>query len=316
METLRVALIGFGTVGKGIYRTIQTHQDKLNQILGKRVEISVILVKNKHRHVHLHKDVPIETNIETITDNDKIDVVFEAIVGIEPAFTYLKQCSEAGKHIITANKEMFAHFGGDLLTLAKHFGVQVGYEATVAGGIPIIQTIKQLLSVNRIHRVEAILNVTTNYILTTMRKEGKLFSEALRYAQTLGYAEADPTNDIEGFDALYKLMILSQLIFNDQPDWKDVVRLGIQDITEHDIKKASCEGKRIRHIATVAIESGHITASVKPIFISEAHPFFSVEGVDNAVRLETNLVGSLTFIGPGAGALPTASAMMEDLCMI
>lgn len=316
MEILHVALLGFGTVGKGVYQTIQTHQKRLQQLIGRRVEVSVIVIRNPHNYTDFQGSVSIETDMKAIIENSKIDVVFEAIVGIEPAYTYLKQCIQAGKHVITANKEMFAHHGGELMQLAQQNQVQIGFEATTAGGVPIIQTIKQLLQVNQIQGITAILNGTSNYILTEMRKEEISFTAALRAAQELGFAEADPTNDIEGMDAFYKLMILCELIFGKQPDWKSVTLTGIQGITVDEIKKAQLEGKRIRHIATVSIKNGNMHAHVKPCIISEGHPLFPVEGVENAIHLQTDLVGSLTLQGPGAGSLPTASAMIEELCML
>lgn len=316
METLHVALLGFGTVGKGVYHTIQVYQNKLQHIIGKRVKVACIMIKNLENYVDFQGDAAIETDIQAIVENPNIDVVFEAIVGKEPAFTYVKQCIASGKHVITANKEMFAHHGRELKKLATKYCVQIGYEATTAGGIPIIRTIKHLLQVDRIKKVTAILNGTSNYILTEMRKKGTPFSETLRLAQKLGYAEADPMNDIGGDDAFYKLMILSELIFGKQPNWKTVTRIGIQGITVDDIEKAQFEGKRICHIATVSMEKGTVRAKVEPTAIQENHPLFSVEGVDNAIHLQTELIGSLTLQGPGAGSLPTASAMLEDFCTL
>lgn len=316
MKPIHVALLGLGTVGEGVYQTIQTHQDRLQQVTGRPVHISAILIEHPDKYTHLDKEITITTDIQTILQNPDIDVVFEAIVGIEPAFSYLKQCIIAGKIIITANKEMFARHGFELKQLAQKHDTTLGYDATTAGGIPIIQTIQQLLQVNQIHKIQGILNGTSNYILTEMREQHTSFETALEQAQTLGYAEADPTNDIEGYDALYKLMILSELTFGEQPDWADIKRIGISDISAADLANSQTAEEKIKHIATIQQIEGKLHAAVEPISVTTTHPLYAIEGVDNAVYIETDLIGNLTLTGPGAGALPTASAMLEDFCTL
>lgn len=316
LKTLRVALLGFGTVGKGVYQTIQTHQHQLQKVIGRQVQVSTIVVKNPAKHRDFTGEAEITTNFQLVVNNPEIDVVFEAIPGKEPAFKYLTQSIQTGKQIITANKEMFAHYGGTLKELAKKHQVKVGFEATTAGGIPVIQTIRQLLQVNQIKRVTGILNGTSNYILTEMRKKKLSFSEALAKAQQLGYAEADPANDIEGKDAFYKLMILSELIFSKQPEWQNVKCQGIQQITRDEIQAYQKENKRIKHIAMVEVIENKIEAKVEPLVISEGHPFYHIEGAENAISIETDIVGQITLTGPGAGMYPTASAMIEDFCIL
>ena len=316
LKTLHVALLGFGTVGKGVYRTIQTHQHRLRKVLGKKVEVSTIVVKNLSKHRDFTGKAEITTNFQQVVDHPEIDVVFEAIPGKEPAFTYLIQSIKTGKHIITANKEMFAHHGGTLKKLAEKHQVKVGFEATTASGIPVIQTIRQLLQVNQIKRVTGILNGTSNYILTEMREKKLSFSEALAKAEQLGYAEADPANDIEGKDAFYKLMILSELIFSKQPNWQSVKCKGIQQITRDEILFYQKENKRMKHIAMIEKIRDKIEAKVEPLVIPENHPFYYIEGVENAISIETDLVGQFTLTGPGAGMYPTASAMIEDFCTL
>ena len=315
MGKIQIGLLGFGTVGKGVYQTVKTHQDHLTKIFGKPVEISTIVVKDLDKHSDSAEHEKLTTDCEDVLNDPNIDVVFEAIVGVEPAATYLKNALQAGKHIITANKEMFAHHGKALKKLAKKHHVSIGFEATTGGGIPVIQTLTQLLQVNRIHKVSAILNGTSNYILTEMRTNGLSFNEALKQAQELGFAEADPTNDVEGWDSFYKLMILSELIFGKQPDWKTVRRIGIVDITSEQINKLEDRNKRLKLLSTLELKKDKLYAYVEPVVVSETHPLFAVEGVENAVALETDLLGDLTLKGPGAGALPTASAMLEDLCI-
>ena len=243
-------------------------------------------------------------------------MVFEATIGEEPSYSYLQQAIEHGCQIITANKVMFAKFGAKLLKKASEYGVHIGYEATVAGGVPIIRTIGEQLQVNRIKRIQAILNGTSNFILTEMRKEKAAFKTVLRNAQELGYAENDPTNDIGGFDAFYKLMILCNLAFGKQPNWDDVEIQGISAISSEQIQAAEEKHARYKQVAEVVNEGGKIKASVRPILTDANHPLYNVEGVDNAIVIQSSLAGTVTVQGPGAGSEPTASAMIEDLAHI
>ncbi|MBU5466005.1 homoserine dehydrogenase [Virgibacillus sp. MSJ-26] len=316
MKKLNIALLGFGTVGKGIFKTIETHQKHLMQVLGKPVDITKIVVKNIDKHSDLKRKRQLTTNFQEVLSHPDINVVFEAIVGVEPAFSYAKAALQSGKHVITANKEMFAHHGKELKTIAKENNVKIGFEATTGGGIPIIQTIEQLLQVNQINKVTAILNGTSNYILSEMREKKLTFTSVLAEAQALGYAEADPTNDIEAIDAFYKLMILSDHIYGKQPHWHFVKRQGIQQITKEQISELQKQHRRIKSIGTLELVNGQIEARVEPMIIDERHPLFAIEGVDNAITIEGSIVGELTLLGPGAGAFPTASAMIEDLSTI
>lgn len=318
MKPINVALIGLGTVGSGVYQTIHIQQQRLEDLLGAPVHISTIVIEHDEKHEKIGAKTDITTDITDILRDPDIDVVFEAIVGREPAFTYLKQCIQAKKHVITSNKEMFAAHGSELKVLANEHDVKIGYDATTAGGVPIIQTIQQVLKANQIQQVQAILTGTTNYVLTAIRKKQVSLIEALREAEEWGYAEADPTTDIEGHDALFKLMILSELIFEKQPNLEHIKRKGISEITDKTIQEAAAEGKRIKHIASLAYSTttGELTASIEPVAVTEEHPLYAVEGVNNAIHLKTNILGDLTLTGPGAGSFPTASAMVEDLCSI
>jgi homoserine dehydrogenase len=316
VKKFQVALLGLGTVGKGVYQNLQAHSKRLEKTLGLSIEVAAILVKHPAKHQNFDGKHLITTNFQSILDNPNIDLVFEAIVDVEPAYTYLAKSIKAGKHVITANKVMFAHHVKNLLALARDNHVQVGFEATTAGGIPIIQTIQQLLQVNQINKVTAILNGTSNFILTEMREKQFSFKQALYQAQELGYAEADPTNDIDGSDAFYKLMILSELIFQKQPDWQDVQRIGIKDITLQEVLEHQASGNRMKHLATLQFVDNQIRATIMPVPLSTTHPLYAIEGVDNAIVLEGDIVGRLSLSGPGAGANPTASAMLEDLAII
>ncbi|WP_188454689.1 homoserine dehydrogenase [Virgibacillus oceani] len=316
MKKLSVAILGFGTVGQGVRDVLCNHQDRLKEIAGIPVEISTILIKHPEKHHTKAPHVRFTTDFQSVLDDPAIDVVFEAIVGKEPAYSYLRQCIIAGKHVITANKEMFQAHGQELKQLAAEYDVGIGFDATTAGGIPIIQTIQHLLQVNKINRVQAILNGTSNYILTDMRENGSTFDDALLKAQSLGYAESDPTNDIEGYDALYKLKILCELIFDEQPVWEHVKCVGISQISAKAIKQEAASGNRIKHIAEIALTEGAITANIAPKSVSAEHPLYAIEGVNNAIHMKTDIIGDLTLSGPGAGAFPTASAMVEDFCHI
>ncbi|PFN99666.1 homoserine dehydrogenase [Bacillus sp. AFS076308] len=316
MSVIKVAILGFGTVGEGFYRTIQSHAEELTAVLGKKVEVAAILIKNKQKERDINKDVLVTTEFTDILNLPQLDVVVEAIVDKDPTYIFLKKAIERGCHIITANKEMFAHYGQELLELAKEHHVSVGYEATVAGGIPVIQTLRQLLNVNRVQQVQGILNGTSNFILTEMREKKLSFAQALRAAQENGFAEADPTNDVGGFDAFYKAMILSRLAFGEEPNWHAVERVGITSITRELIDTAERLGLRFKHIASISKSSHQLKASVKPVLVGNEHPLYHVEGVQNAVNISSDIVGQITLQGPGAGMFPTASAVIEDLVYV
>lgn len=316
MTAIHVALLGYGTVGKGVYRTIEKHQERLKTILGKEVKIVAILVKELEKHQWVNNEVLFTDNYTDIINFPKLDVVIDAIVGVEPGFSYLKQAITRGCHVITANKEMFAHHGTELLSLAKEKDVSLGFEATVAGGIPIIQTLKKLLNANKVDKVEGILNGTSNFILTKMREENLSFEDALKLAQEYGYAEADPANDIEGVDAFYKAVILSEVIFGEQPEWEQTITQGIGTLTLQQIKLFESLGFRFKHVASLQKSNTEIQCTVRPVLVTNSHPLYQVEEVQNAINIEADIVGNISLQGPGAGMFPTASAIVEDLIHI
>lgn len=313
MSTINVALLGFGTVGQGVCEAIDTHQDRLKEVLGKEVKVKAILIKDPTKERRIESSIRVTTDFQEILDIPDLHVIFEAIVGEEPSFTYLTQAIEKGIHIVTANKAMFAKYGPELLDKAKRKGVSVGFEATTAGGIPVIGSIRQLLKVNEIKQIQGILNGTSNFILSQMRKRGLAFETALKISQEKGYAEADPTNDIEGYDAFYKLLILSQTAFGRQPDWKNIRRKGISHLTAEWLQAAESFRLRFKHVGSLQRDSiNHIRGEVEPTLVHDTHPFYGVEDVENAISLKGSLVGRITLLGPGAGKLPTGSAMVED----
>ncbi|MFG6119717.1 homoserine dehydrogenase [Thalassobacillus sp. B23F22_16] len=316
MQKIKAALLGYGTVGQGIQEVIHQHQERFRLLLGKEVEIVAVLVQNPVKQRNLPENILVTTDFEEIISLPDLNVVFEAIVGEEPALTYSRRSLNKGIHVITANKMMFARHAKELLETARENKVHIGFEATTAGGTPIIRTIDQLLQVNRIEKVEAILNGTSNYILTAMNDRFINFDTALKEAQEKGYAEADPTHDIDGTDAFNKLMILSQLIYGEQPNWLNVRKTGINGLTEADINHAKQENKKYKHIGVIKKEENDIIAEVSPVLLSPTHPLHHIDGVDNALAITSDIVGTITLTGPGAGKLPTASAMVEDLVQI
>ncbi|WP_435989316.1 homoserine dehydrogenase [Rossellomorea sp. LjRoot5] len=313
MSAINVALLGFGTVGQGVYEAIDTHQERLKEVLGKEVKIRAILIKDPSKQREIDPSILVTTEYKDILDIPDLHVIFEAIVGEEPTYTYITQAIEKGIHVITANKAMFAKFGPDLLEKALNHGVSIGFEATTAGGIPVIGTIRQLLKVNEIRSIQGILNGTSNFILSQMRKKGLSFETALKQAQEKGYAEADPTSDIEGYDAFYKLLILSQTAFGKQTDWKDIRRKGITHLTAEWLQAAESFRLRFKHVGSLERDGfNRIKGGVEPTLVHDTHPFYGVEDVENAISLKGSLVGRVTLLGPGAGKYPTGSAMVED----
>ncbi|MCG3086479.1 homoserine dehydrogenase [Sporosarcina cyprini] len=317
MPSIKAAILGFGTVGEGIYRILKEKREQIQEQTGYTIDIVAILVKDATKKRLATPGVVITDDIRDIWSGPAIDVVFEAIVGEEPAYTYLSEAIEKGTHIITANKKMFAKHGPALVKHAEFRGVQVGFEATTAGGVPIIRTVSNLIKADRVRRVQGILNGTSNYILTKMREDHLPFQQVLQQAQALGYAEADPTDDVSGGDAFRKLMILSSLAFDRQPDWDHVPVVGVDHIELSHVQEASNNNLRYRHVADVWLdEKGGLQATVGPVLVGSDHPLHSIDGVDNAVIVDTEYLGQLTLVGPGAGMYPTGSAMVSDLLHI
>ncbi len=313
LKELKIALLGLGTVGSGVYTSIMDRKGALEELLGHRLKLSSILIKDSSKARPFVKGVPLTSEFEKAIGEEVPDVVIEAIGGIEPARSYIIQSLEAGCHVISANKDLIARHGEELTERAAAKGVRFVYEASVGGGIPILRTLRELLRINRIQHVEAILNGTSNFILSYMRTTGSSFEEALELAQKKGYAEPDPTNDIEGLDAFYKAMVLSKWIYGVQPSWEEVQVEGIGNVLLEEIQLAEQLGLRLKHLVLL---NDRLDLQVQPVFVDSDHPLYGVEGVDNAVRIQTDLLGCLTLQGPGAGAEATASAIVEDLLSI
>ncbi|MFD2371136.1 homoserine dehydrogenase [Brevibacillus sp. GCM10020057] len=316
VEVVKVGLLGLGTVGGGVIKTIHSQQEKLAARLGKRIEIVKALVRDaeKERAVQMGRTV-LTTDFDEVLHSG-VDIVVEVMGGVEPAYDYVRASIEKGCHVVTANKELLAKRGAELVELANRHQVHLAYEASVAGGIPILGVLRQFLRTNDITGIRGILNGTTNFILTKMEAEQLSYQEVLREAQELGYAEADPRSDVEGFDAMYKLYILAQLVYGESLPLAEVSRKGIADLTCGQIRIASELGYRIKLIAQANQTGDGIHLSVEPTALPLDHPLAQIQDSYNAVQLSGNIVGDLLFTGRGAGEMPTASAVVEDLAYL
>jgi len=312
-DKIGVGIIGYGTVGSGVYHILTTKANKLANLSG--ADIKVILVAEKYLERFMGQ-VPAEIttgDANDVIDHPDIDVVVEVIGGIEPAYTFIKKALENKKHVVTANKALMASRGEELLTLAQENGVDLYFEASVGGGIPIIRPLKHCLAGNAIYRVMGIVNGTTNYILTKMADEGMSLDEALKEAQAQGFAEADPSADVEGYDAAAKIAILASIAFNSRVTADRVHTEGIMNISSEDIAYAREMGYSIKLLALAKEDEDGVDIRVHPTMISSKHPLASVSGVMNAIFVEGDAVGEVMFYGPGAGSLPAASAVVGDV---
>ena len=314
-KPLRIALAGLGTVGTGVIRLINENGSMIAEKAGRPIEITAVSAQNRNRDrgVDLTPYIWAES-LEALVDNENVDCVVEMIGGSDgPALQLAKSSLESGKSFVTANKAMIAHHGMELASLAESKGLSLKYEAAVAGGIPVIKGLRDGASANRIERVYGILNGTCNYILTTMEKHGSDFNAVLKDAQDLGYAEADPSFDIDGVDAAHKLAILAGTSFGNSLDFGGVEIAGIRNVMAADIGQAKALGYRIRLLGMARIDDGKLFQRVNPYLVPESHPLAHIEGSTNAVVAEGNYAGRLMFQGAGAGDGPTASAVVADL---
>lgn len=314
MKAISIGLLGLGTVGSGVVKIIENHQDKLMHQIGCPVIIKKILVQD------LHKTRPVEienmvltSNAEDILLDQDIDVVIEVMGGVGETKEYLLRALRQGKHVVTANKDLMALHGSELLTVASEHGCDLFYEASVAGGIPILRGLVDGLASDRITQMMGIVNGTTNYILTKMSNEGRSYEEVLKEAQVLGFAEADPTSDVEGLDAARKMTILATLGFSMHIDLDDVKVSGISNVTDEDLRYGKQLGYTMKLIGYAHREGEKVEVSVAPTFLSDNHPLASVQNEYNAVYVYGEAVGETMFYGPGAGSLPTATAVVSDL---
>ena len=309
---IQIAVMGFGTVGAGVAEILQTNGALLEKRLGEAVALKYIL------DIRDFPDSPfgalVAHDFEIIVNDPELDVVVETIGGAGVAYEYTRRALLAGKHVVTSNKELVATRGRELLTLAEEKNVNYLFEASVGGGIPILRPLQQCLAANEIEEVFGILNGTTNYILTRMVRSGITFEAALKEAQAMGYAEQDPTADVEGQDACRKICILADLAFGREVLPEQVPTEGISGVTLRDVEIVEKAGWRVKLLGrAVRRADGSICAYVAPHLVEEHHPIAAVEDVFNAVMVRGNAVGEVMFYGPGAGKLPTASAVVADV---
>ncbi len=312
-RTVKAALLGVGTVGGGVYKLAARQKEEMTDKAGGNLEIKKILVHNLKKERPGVDPTLLTDCWEEIKEDPQIEIVIEVMGGIEPARTMILEALNAGKHVVTANKDLVAEYGRELLDAAEAHGVDFLFEAAVAGGIPVIRPLKQCLAANEIDEIAGIVNGTTNYILTKMTEEGMEFAEALERATELGYAEADPTADIEGYDAGRKVAIMASIAFHSRVTFSDVHTEGITKISGRDIFYARELGNVIKLVGTAHNTEDGIEVAVYPMMIPKEHPLASVRDSFNAVFVHGDAVDDVMFYGRGAGEFPTASAVMGDV---
>jgi homoserine dehydrogenase len=313
MKPIHVGLLGLGTVGGGTLTVLRRNAEEITRRAGREIRVLRAAVRNLEKARTLAGDLPLTTNPFDVVDDPDIDIVVELIGGLEPARELVMQAIANGKHVVTANKHLVAKHGNEIFAAAQARGVMVTFEAAVAGGIPIIKALREGLSANRIEWLAGIINGTSNFILTEMRDKGAAFADVLKQAQELGYAEADPTFDIEGIDAAHKLTILSAIAFGIPMQFERVYTEGISNLTREDVQYAEELGYRIKLLGIARRAEAGIELRVHPTLIPERRLIANVDGAMNAVLVKGDAVGPTLYYGAGAGAEPTASAVVADL---
>ena len=317
--SIKIALLGFGTVASGVPFLLKENREKIVQAAHSEIEVAKVLVKDdaeKERLLAAGNDFNFVTNVEEILTDPEITILVELMGRIEPAKTFITRALEAGKHVVTANKDLLAVHGAELLEIAQKQNVALYYEAAVAGGIPILRTLVNSLASDKITRILGVVNGTSNFMMTKMVEEGWSYEDALAEAQKLGYAESDPTNDVDGIDAAYKMVILSQFAFGMNVKFEDVGHQGIRNITPEDVAVAQELGYVVKLVGSIEETPSGIAAEVAPTFLPKAHPLASVNGVMNAVFVESIGIGESMYYGPGAGQKPTATSVVADIVRI
>lgn len=315
MKEINIALLGFGTVGSGVAETLRMNRDFIEQQLGSKMHLKTVLVRHpgNYQDEELLEGVRLTTDFEEILNDPDIQIVIEVMGGIHPAKEYIYEALQKGKNVVSANKDVVALYGPDIIQTAIMNHVNFSCEASVGGGIPILQPLHDSLAANRIDKIIGIVNGTTNYILSSMTDTGESYEKALKEAQAKGFAESDPTNDVCGYDAARKLAILAAIGFRANVTFDDVLVEGIQRITQEDVTYARDMGYVIKLLAVALRQESGVSLNVYPAFVPEEHPLASVKGSYNAIYVTGNAVEDVMFYGRGAGSLPTASAVMGDV---
>jgi homoserine dehydrogenase len=314
MPALNIALIGLGTVGTGVAKILLEHSERIARRAGRPIDVRRVVVRDfqKAREVDLPDGV-LTDDLQSVISDDLIDVAVQLIGGIDPARRIMTKLLESGKDVVTANKALLCEHGGELFSLARKLGRTISFEASVAGGIPIVAALGQSLAANQITSLEAILNGTSNFILTQMLTKNRPYQKALRQAQDFGYAEADPTMDVDGTDAAQKLVILVQLAFGTKVALTDFFRQGIESLELADLKYANELGYTVKLLAVAKLVDGQLEMHVQPTLVHQDRPLAKVDGAYNMIAVEGDAVGRLWFSGPGAGRMATASAVVADI---
>ena len=315
MKTINIALLGFGTVGSGVAETIKRNSQMMAEQLGCQLKITYVLVRHpdKYKNVPLLEGVHLTSSFEEIMADPDIGIVVEVMGGIHPAKEYIFEALNHKMSVVSANKDVVALFGPEIMHTAMENHVNFSCEASVGGGIPILRPLHDSLAANEIESIVGIVNGTTNFILSSMDEEGVSYSDALRVAQKKGFAEADPTNDVCGYDAARKLAILASIGFRANVTFDDVLVEGIEKISQKDVQYASEMGYAIKLLAVGTRQDNGIALNVYPAFVPRTHPLASVKGSYNAIYVTGNIVDDVMFYGRSAGSLPTASAVMADV---
>lgn len=317
LDKVSIGLLGFGTVGTGVVRLLTKERERLEERTGCAIQLEKVLVRNKNRPRKVLIDSrKLTTDVYEILDNPGIDIVIELIGGVDRAYRYILRALKNKKNVITANKDLMAEYGEELLLEAKKNRCDLYYEASVAGGIPILRALTDSLAADRIQKMIGIVNGTTNYILSKMSHEGLSYEKSLVSAQRLGFAEADPTSDVEGLDAARKMVILSHLAYSIPVKMEDVKIKGITDVTREDIVYAQKLGYTIKLVGIAEVSNGDIDVRVEPTLLPNGHPLASVENENNAIYVYGSLLGETMFYGPGAGEGPTAISVVSDLLSV
>ena len=316
-DRIEIGILGMGNIGSEFVEILQKQTAEIEQASNKKIQISKILVSNlnKKRNTGVNDNV-LTTNPDEIFKNENISIVIELMGGVDPAFEYVSKCLDSKKSVITANKDLIATHGKSLFLKAKSNNVSILFEAAVASGTPIISTLIRDLSYSNINSIRAIINGTSNFILSEMEEKNTEFDDALELAQKLGYAEPDPTNDVEGYDARYKLAILSSLSFNTEIEYNKLYVEGISNIDSIDFQYAKELGYSIKLLAIAEKDKNNILARVHPTMIDSNSPLAKISGAMNAVEIKENLLGTVIIQGPGAGPSPTSSGLLSDLINI
>jgi homoserine dehydrogenase len=314
MEKTKVAIVGMGTVGTGVAKLLLDHGDRTARHAGRTLWLEKVVVNDIHKHRDIDLPAGVLTDkLEDVLNDPNIEVVAQLIGGIEPERTIMLKLLEAGKNIVTANKALLAEHGGELFDRARQLGRSIAFEASVCGGIPIIANISQCFSANKIGSIKGILNGTSNFIVTQMDEQRWSYADAVAQAQKLGYAEADPTMDVDGSDAAQKLAILAHLAFGARIHWRDIPRVGIDKLDTKDIYYARELGYRVKLIAVGRLTDSGLELHVSPTLVRMGSPLAEVRGAYNALTVVGDAVGDVFFHGQGAGQMATASAVVADM---